>query len=918
MTTFIQDVIEKLQDQHDEFSDLTIVLPSKRAGLFMLKAISKVVSKTQFAPQILSIEEFVEELAQLKPVSNTSLLFQFYRIYLQQSVISEYDSFEKFMGWAHILLQDFNEIDSYLVNPSELFNYIEAIQDLEHWSMSDDQTPLMKNYLAFWKTFEPLYEDLRSFLISAGRGYQGLLYREAVNNLETYLQGHPDRKHVFVGFNAMNRAESMIIQELLEHDRAMIYWDIHKGFLENKKHNAGHFIRQYRADWNYFDRSAFEWSHDHFLNDKQIQVISATGNIGQAKHVGEIIRELMEQGEDLNRVAVILGDESLLVPLITSLPDVPALNITMGLQLRYLQLSGLYDAWFALQEDFKGKYYYKRIIQLLSHPTIHPLFDLGNENTADLIIKEIKERNITFISAKDLEDITAGHHDLINLLFDPWNNKVDLALDKIITLNFRVKDYLTNNLSEDRIALESLYRYHQLFNSIDTLRQEFPFIQSLKTLRNLFQELLKQEILNFKGEPLQGLQIMGMLESRVLDFDIVIMTSVNEGVLPIGNRERSFIPYSLKKSYELPTYMERDAIYAYHFFHSVQRANRIFLLYNSDTDGLDSGEKSRFITQLEIDGTHEIEYLVLNPEVPRMRSSLKSILKTPELLLQLKEKLESGISPSTLLQYIRNPIDFYARYVLGLDEAEQVEEVVESHTLGTVIHETLREIYEDFIGKYLTVESLKKAIELSPDLIHKYFKTFYKEGDLRYGKNLIVLEIAKQYVIRFLESEVDSIERGNRIKVTGVEQRIEIPVTLDGVSADVTLKGQVDRIDEFNGITRIIDYKTGSVKSSEVEIVNWNDLTTDYKASGKGFQILMYAYILNKSKMVPSEFEAGIISFKNLNSGFLKFAKKDRTGAHAKKDSLITKETLLQFEHELTTLIKEILDPTVSINEKEV
>ncbi|MBT8270927.1 MAG: PD-(D/E)XK nuclease family protein, partial [Bacteroidia bacterium] len=758
MATFIQDVIGRLKEEYDEFSDLTFVLPSKRAGLFLLKEYAGSVSTTQFAPEIWSIEEFVQELSQLRPISSTKLLFQFYQIYLDQSSIGEYDSFEKFIGWAPLLLHDFNEIDRYLVDASKLFNYLEAIQDIQHWSVGDDQTPLIKSYLSFWKSFEPLYQDLISHLLNTGRGYQGLLYREGVKNLETYIQRYPRHQHIFIGFNALNKAESTIIQELLEHGKAKVFWDIDNAFLENEKHSAGHFIRQYRSGWKYFDQNDFEWSHNHFSQEKSIKILGAPGNIGQAKHVGEIIKDLIEQKKDLNRVAVILGDESLLVPLLSSLPkEIEALNITMGLQLRFLQLSGLYDTWFSLQEEFRGRFYYKAVVKLLSHPTIYRLFDGGNFNTADNIIENIRERNIAFISVEDLITIAGENDDLIKLLFTTWGNDTVFALKQINALNYRIKDCLTLNSDANEIALESLYRYHQLFNSIELLIDEFPYIDSIKTLRSLFQELLKQENLDFKGEPLKGLQIMGMLESRVLDFDTVIMTSVNEGILPAGHREQSFIPFTLKKTYELPTYMERDAIYSYHFFRSIQRATQVFLLYNTDTDTFNSGEKSRFITQLELHGKHRIEQAVLSPEVPRLRSSERTIRKTPEIIDILKAKLAEGISPSALLQYIRNPIDFYMQYVLGIKETEQVEEVVESHTLGTVIHETLKELYQDFLGEFLIPENLKTALDKSPVLIKKYFSKYYREGDLSQGKNLIIFEIAKQYVSNFIRSEIRAV-----------------------------------------------------------------------------------------------------------------------------------------------------------------
>ncbi|NNK72322.1 MAG: PD-(D/E)XK nuclease family protein, partial [Flavobacteriaceae bacterium] len=904
MPSFIQDVLTYLNENKDDLSRLTFVLPSKRAGVFLLKELSPFFAKSHFAPEIFSVEEFIEELAQLKSISNTEIIFHFYQVYKSIDNVQDHDSFHDFLSWARILLHDFNEIDRYLVDPDAIFGYLEAVKDLNHWSMMRDQTGLVKNYMRFWKSFKPLYKSLSESLIENGFGYQGLLYREAVNNLETYIEQHSNRHHIFMGFNALNTAESTIIQELVQNDLATTFWDIDDWFLDHNTHSAGYFIRQYRKRWRYFEGSPFYWSHDHYRSKKAIHVIGTTKNIGQAKHVGDLISKELKQQRDIKKTAVILGDETLLIPVLTAMPlDLQALNVTMGLTLKQIPLANLFESWFSLHLKKSSQLYYRDVLELVSHSTIRSLYMRHDRNEADQLIKTIKDKNLTFIGLQQLIDLAPANAHLTALIFESWENNPEKAIDNILDLIHMIKSFYDEDKEHNKLPLEFLYRFYQLFNSIKILMKDFPFIDSVKALQSLYRDQLNKEALNFQGEPLQGLQIMGMLESRTLDFETVIITSVNEGILPSGQSAQSFIPYDLKKEYGLPTSREKDAVYAYHFYRLIQRAKTVYLLYNTEPDVLNGGEMSRFITQLEVDGFHDVRHEIIQPKLPQLFEHEKLVKKGPEIISKIKSLYEYGISPSALLQYVRNPIDFYAKYIVGIEEAEQVEEIVAANTLGTVIHETLRELYKPFLDKVLTIKGLEDAKIKSSKLILHQFKTYYKEGDLKRGKNLIILEIAKQYVSKLIDQDKLSIEAGNKIKLLGVEKSIKCSVRIKGVPFKINLKGQIDRIDDFNGTTRVIDYKTGQVSSDQVEIVEWADLISDYKASGKSFQVLMYAFMLNSLGMIDDPIEAGIISMRNLNSGFLKFAKKNRKGRGAIKNSIITKEILKNFEIQLSDLL---------------
>lgn len=920
MANFIFDVLKDLQNKNADLSSITFVLPSKRAGLFLQHQLSFVVKETMFLPNILSIEEFVEELSQLKAISNTELLFEFYSTYAGLTKKEDVEPFDSFSKWGQILLQDFNEIDRYLIPQDHIFNYLSAIKETEnlHWSLEENQTAFIKKYLAFWNKLHTYYNQFTEALLSKKIGYQGLIYREAVENLESYIQNNQDIKHVFLGFNALNASEKTIIQELLQSGLADIYWDIDAVFINNPIHDAGLFIRSHQKNWSFFKNNPFNWITHNYSKDKNISVYGIPKNIGQAKFIGTLLNQLETESTSLSNTAVVLGDEALLIPVLNSLPkNIDALNITMGFPLKSIPLASLFEILFHIHKTASQSFYYKDIINLVSHPFIRPLFYVNDTDYASKLIETIEENNLIYISGERIKAIIDSTNTmLVDALLESWKS-TDLALKKCSQLILLIKSHLDKNKSANVLSLEYLFRFNELFNELSRLNSSYNHIKDVSTLYSIYKELLGFETLDFKGEPLQGLQIMGMLESRVLDFETVIISSVNEGILPAGKSNNSFIPFDVKLENNLPTYKEKDAVYTYHFYRLLQRAKNIHIVYNTEADVLTGGEKSRFITQLEIEGIHNISHQIIAPKVPSIHPVLKIIEKTPLVLDALKTVAEQGFSPSSLTNYIRNPIDFYYQKVLKIKEYDDVEETVAANTLGTVIHNTLEDFYKPLIGRFLTIEDIHNMKPLITKTVAHHFKGVYKEGDISKGKNLLVFEIAKRYVSNFLNLETDDLRQGNTIKIIGIETETSALIDIPELDFPVKIVGKIDRIDEYNGATRIIDYKSGKVEQRDVEIINWEDITTDYKKYSKPFQILTYAYMVQLSGELNFPLEAGIISFKNLKSGFLKFATKDRAGAYAKKDTLITHETLEHFKVELKTLILEICNPDIPFTEKE-
>ena len=913
MKSFIRQVLEKLQQEETPISDLVFVLPSKRAGAFLLNELSQLTASTIFAPKIYSIEEFTEEVSGLKSIDNTTTLFEFYEVYQKLTEKEELESFETFLAWAQSLIHDFNEIDRYLIDAEKFFDYLADIQDINHWS-KQNRTELIENYLKFWNQLPQYYSVLKENLFEKEQGYQGLIYRSAASKIADYAEKNSSQKHIFLGFNALNSAEQVIFQELLQKDLATVFWDIDNVFLKDYHHEASLFIREYLKDWPFYQENPLNPGIEEYREEKDIAITGIPKNIGQAKYLAELLADKSEA--ELEKTAIVLGDESLLLPILNSLPpNVRDLNITMGFPLKNAPVTSLFNSLFDLHSKSGSSYYYKNVIAIINHPSLHQIL----KPYASAFIQKINKENSVYLKFDDIEaNFPEELKEFISWCFKSWENSAKIAIENFQNIVFSIK----NNLKEaqaSKLQLEFLYHFHKLFNQLQTLNHTYPHISSLTALRNFYNEIMSTQSLDFQGRPFKGLQLMGMLESRALDFENVIITSVNEGTLPSGKSNNSFIPYDLKKSYNLPTYREKDAVYTYHFYRLLQRARKVTLLYNTESGGLNSGEKSRFLTQLEIEKQpkHNLKINTVSPKVPKVSNELKVIEKTPAMIEKLKSLANYGFSPSALTSYIRNPLDFYYQYVLGVKEEEEVEETVAYNTLGTVIHDSLEEFYQPLEGQILTeAHILDFRKRIGQEVATQFHKTYTKSPILQ-GKNYLIFEIAKRYLSNFLDLESNRIKKGEEIKILKIEKNLKSKIDIPELNFPVYIKGKVDRVENCNGITRIIDYKTGKVEQSKIEIVDWENITTDYDKYSKSFQVLAYATMMKNEENLSLPVEGGIISFKNLKAGLLKFAKKENPRSRTKNYS-ITEDTFLAYQDQLKKLITEICNPAIPFTEKEI
>ncbi len=875
------------------------------------------ISKPIFLPAIYSVEEFIAELSGMEIVPDLDLMPLFYESYLAVQPGDEQVSYDDFLGWAPTILKDFNELDRYLVAPEDFFNYLGNIKELEnwHWSLGGEPTTMISSYLKFWKRLGAYYSRFRESCLKKGTLYQGLAYRVAYETL-TKSNQLPDRLRnvsnespvVFFGLNALNTAESEIIQKLLEKQIARIYWDTDKYFLNRPYHDAGKFISTFQMKWDYYKTQPLDIVSDQFANEKNIEIAGINGTMGMVQVAARKLAQLPP--EEIENTVVILADENLLLPLLTSLPDsIPAYNVTMGVSLDKLPVAAfVLDYIKLIVEKNEVGFYFKNLIRFLESPFTHSLIEAdGYDYRA-----QIRKENLVYVTPEDL-----GHNNG-SMLLDVLDVKNDIPsiLEKLEKMILKLRDLYFKEGNRS-LELEQLQGLREVLGGVRNLMRSGHKIQDERILSYVFRHLLPLKKLDFIGEPVKGLQIMGLLETRALDYKNLIMLSVNEGTLPAGKSTASYIPFHMKKRFGLPTYSEKDSVYAYHFYRLLHRSENATFIYNTETGGLGSSEKSRFLTQLDTgrDTAHkiqEVNYIYKNEAIT---SELITLNKTPAYFTRLEDIAQKGFSPSALTSFIRNPLDFYRQKILSINEVEEVEENMALNTMGSIIHEALDKLYAQHLHKPLhdndfTEMRQRKKTEL--DLAYK--KIYPAKGKLT-GRNRIIYEVSDSFLSQMISMDHRLVKDGRELIILSTERDLSTHIKIPQIGL-VKLHGTVDRIDKLDGVLRIIDYKSGKVEKGNLGLdPDGYDLLLEDYGKSKAFQILMYSYLYFSNEPDQDQVTAGMISFKNFQSGFLSFSLKHKNRYH---EEPVTREILEKFQEQLNELLIELFDPEKPLEEKEV
>jgi hypothetical protein len=936
MESFLEKTAKYIITKHkSSIEKICIVLPSKRASLFLKHHFAKEIKKTIWSPNILSIEDFISELSGINTLDNISLLFELFEVH-KQIAKSKSQEFDEFAKWGQILLHDFNEIDLHLASADKLFNYLADIKTLSSWNPEHlEPTEFQKQYISFFKSLHNYYKLFNEKLKNKKASYIGQAYKYVSENIQKIEKSLKWGNIYFIGFNALTRAEENILFKLKDSGIAEILWDSDAFYLNKNKngiyHEAGYFIRKYLK--KYINIEEFKWIENHFRDsEKNIHIYGVPKQIGQAKLCGQILENNPEIIASGFKSAIVLADENLLFPILNSLPGVDKLNATMGIPLTSTTSFELIKSIinlhlkseFHTNTDHKNQniFYRDDIKKILNHSLFfelsEQLFQCSPKEYNQFINLFTKTKR-TYFSEQQLTEIKKNLGDTSNifeLIFSKWKADTTNILNNIKAILSEIKDALISKqpLSnvDLNIEIEYIFQLSIIINKLANYQDKYKAIKSLKSLFSLFNQICKIDKIALFGQPLEGMQLMGMLETRTLDFENIILCSVNENILPSSGKQNSFIPFDIKREFKLPTYREKNAIFAYHFFRLLQRAKNIHLLYNTESDPIAGGDKSRFLLQLIDEFKDYNPKLIVEEKIVESLLTLKkqqqiSIQKTDSILDALHKKAEKGFSPSSLSSFIKCPLQFYYKEIVKIGENRETDDTIDAAILGQVIHDTLQEIYKPIVKQKITIEYLERQLTKINPLLNSSFQKLYSEGNVQFGKNLLITKIANYFIKNFIKTEINIIKEGSKIFIKSLEKNYQINFQITnskGLSQTVNLKGIIDRIDEKDGMIRIIDYKTGSVNKTDLKFnldkeQGWGELFTNYKKE-KCFQLLFYAYLFNKHSQNDITITAGIYSLKKMSQDYIKLVLPNKEE--------INSEQLLKFEKGLKHLVEKIFN----------
>lgn len=928
MKPFLQQLADELFNTYGNgISDICLVFPNRRAGLYFRKYLSQRLDTPHWSPEVFAIEDFVALKSGLVIATQPALLINLYKLYAAQ-LAEKARPLKDFISWGSQLLSDFDEIDQHLADGTAVFGYLTEARAIEHWN--PDGKPLTefeKNYLGFYNSLAPLYAQFRAELLATGQAYLGLAFRRLIENLHA-ISFNEWQIVVFAGFNALTPVEEKLLSTLLNSGKAKIYWDADHYYLDNTDHEAGLFLRKYKAS-NLF--GPINWISDFYKTEKRrINVAGIPKNIGQVKFAGQLLESLDK--EQQGSTAIVLVDEGLLIPMLNSIPaGISDFNVTMGFPLKQTPAFSLIDSVFTLlinaqkystQHDGNNasRYYRDDILRVIRHPYLAGL----NPALTSIVISESGEPERSFYNGADLLRILENAGKALAGVFGPVVSISNIGAVDILALSQRLIGLVKDTMDEKSafsegsasqrpdIGMEFLFGIAAIIHDLHILIGELPETPDIETLHALFTTLAATVRLPFKGEPLKGIQLMGVLETRTLDFDTLIMISVNEGLLPKGKKQDSFIPADIRREFGLPGYREHNAVFAYHFYRLLQRAKNTWLLYNTEADEMGNGEKSRFITQLLYElplynPDAVIEEKVVGPAPVASGQQDIVIPKDAAALLKLKDIAGKGFSPSLLSSYLTCSLQFYYSAILGLKEPDSVEETIDASMLGNVVHGVFYKTYQPYAGKEIDAAVVRSLIEPASGMVKDEFRGQFPGSDLDTGKNFIIVNVARNMVRSFLETEAERLSKENSVlKILYLEEKfsshIGIVSARTGETLSVLIKGTADRIDLFGNRLRIIDYKTGSLENTEL-ILGDPSLLSEMKKPRKMLQLLCYTWLYRQKHQDGADPLAGIVS--------LKTPRRYLQPARINNSETINKDVLMTFQKYLENLTTNIFDASI-------
>ena len=847
-----------------------VVFPNKRAGLFFNEYLAQESDSPIWSPAYVSISELFRSLSPWEVGDPVKLVCELYKIFRRETQSTE--TLDDFYFWGEMLISDFDDADKNKVDTDKLFSNLQDLRNImDDYTFIDDEqeeairqffqnfsierrTALKERFISLWDVLGNIYKGFRESLASQNIAYEGMMYRHVIEHLD--VDKLPYEKYVFVGFNVLNKVEHTLFTQLRDAGKAVFYWDYDEFYKrENRQavtHEAGEFIRRNLRD---FPSPLPDELFNNLSKPKEVHYIASSTENAQARYLPQWIRNNLTTPE--KETAVVLCNEALLQPVLHSLPaEVKHVNITMGFP---LSQTPVYSFLIALLElhthgfNFKsGRYTFQSVVTLLKHPYTRQL-----TGQAELLEKELTGNNRFYPLPGEL-----GKDEFLTRLFTPLSGNLNLCIRLSETLQQVAGIYQTNTSGTgdtdafNQLYRESLFKAYTTINRFRTLIEEDELTVQPETFRRLLVKVLSATNIPFHGEPAIGMQVMGVLETRNLDFRHLVLLSVNEGQLPKSGGDSSFIPYNLRKAFGMTTIEHKIAVYAYYFYRLLQRAERITLMYNTSSDGLNRGEWSRFMLQFLIEWPHPITRQFLEAGQSPQGTSPITVEKTPDVMRRMQSLFDvranpkAKFSPSALNYYLDCPLKFYYRYVAGLSAPDEVSAEIDSATFGSIFHYAAEHIYKDLTthGKVIHKEALETLLRNEvklQDYVDAAFKELFfhvpqNEKPEYNGVQLINSAVIARYLKQLLQNDL------RYAPFTFVASEIEVDEPIDIQTPKGVIKsrigGIIDRMDSKDGTLRIVDYKTGGDADTPPNVESL--FVPDKKRSNYVFQTFLYATIL--------------------------------------------------------------------------
>lgn len=902
MKSFLQELADTVKADYSDWDNLTVVFPNRRAALYFKEALRNDLTAPRWVPTILTIEEFIGSFSDLQEADKFTLIVKLYHSYKEVNPNTE--NIDRFYFWGEMLLRDFDELDKYLVNAEFLFRDVSNLKEVEEyfdylteeqkeylkefWQSVEFSTPETKQrFLNLWRSLMPVYKNFTERLQREGIGYAGMIHQQVAQRISHERPGFYPKQIVFAGFYALTKVEESIISWFVQHQSAVVHWDEDDFYVDKDYREAGSFFRLYRKH-PILGKTFRNSPPKNLHRPRKLTLLGVPQRAGQPKLLAQYLEELPI--EEHEKTVVVLPDESMLLPVLYSLPPQwAAINVTMGYPLVNTPLFLLIDFVFDLHRTKrKNGFYFRAVLNVLNHPYIKST----DATAVNQLQEKIKKDNLVQLS----EDFFSTQSSLIATMFKP------AAPADLLGLLLEVITLLTNT-TQTLFEKEFAYQFHRMLTKLKGLDDTEPM--EVVMVQRLFRQMARAEKVPFVGEPLKGIQIMGVLETRTLDFENVFVLSLNEGLWPAAAKQGSYLPYSIRKAYGLPTYQQQDAMYAYLFYRLLQRTQQASLFYNTEPDVLGTGEMSRYLNQIMYETGWPYEKKILYSPISIKQPKPIVIPKDANVLDTLTRYQGKELTPSSLNNYLECRLMFYFKNAVGLKEPNKVEDVADARVFGNLFHKVMEYFYHDVKppagpwrveAKYF--DNLNLKLDLLMERAYRNHFSLHDKRPVEYeGQQLVVNETVKRMAQHVLERDkeytpfvIEMLEAGDFKTSYVLSDR-----------QSIAIGGKIDRVDRKENHVRIIDYKTGGDVNNFDSIASLFERKKDRNKAA--FQAMLYAWVYERKNNSTYTLQSGLVNRKDLFKSDFEY------GLQMDKKVVRDVRPLLpEFEDHFVKLLTEIFD----------